>query len=112
VAAGCLVTDLTIKIPVPQWVTIDQAKERMNRLLAAVRPEIPGGIQNFEQTWNGYVAQFSFEAKGYQIGGHLTVGHNEVVFDTMLPFMVNLFRSKIEEVVTRHATELLNAKGK
>ena|ERR1022692_2931745 len=104
-------SSLAISIPVPNSVTIDNAKVAMLKLLPSLQTkfgaEVP--ITEIQTTWSNWDCTFSFKAKGNAITGNMQVGHNVVEIQANLPFFVSFFKGQITDAITEEATELLNA---
>ena len=100
-------SELVIKVPVPHGLSEDEIRHRMNQLIDKSGTDIPGGVRNVQVRWLGNVAQYSFTAHGYKVSGHMTIQLPEIIIEALIPFMFVLFKDKISQVITQHATELL-----
>jgi hypothetical protein len=68
-------------------------------------------VSDVSEQWQDNVCQFQFNAKGFNISGTLTVTDNSVDIVADVPFLVSMFKGKIQEVVSKEAGKLL-APGK
>lgn len=99
---------LQVILQVPQAVTIDDAKARMEKLLPRIQSENPNiNITDIVIHWNAYHADFSFTAKGNAITGRMDVGHNQIIINGTLPFFASFFKGTIEQTIADNGNALL-----
>ncbi len=96
---------LELHIPVPLKVTIDEARDKMRLLIVSLAKE--NGVTGLKEAWVGYTDTFAFTMKGYQIHGHMTVGHNTIDVVAELPWVAGIFKGKISDDISEKARRLL-----
>lgn len=98
-------SDLNLNIP--HNLSSEEALVRIKKLLSSLREEHKDLIDNAEEQWDGNNGKFGFSVKGFDLGGVINVNPSSVGINAKLPFMVSLFKGKIEQVITDKAKELL-----
>ena len=96
-----------IKIIVPHQLGMDEARQRILRLMAETKAKFDAKISEVEETWNGNRGLFRFKAMGFSVSGNLNVEPNLANVEINLPFAALPFKSRIESDLTTRARELL-----
>src|ERR1700747_1792439 len=100
---------INISIPVPLNVTIDRAKEIVQAYFLSLAKDHSDLISDVQENWMLYVDNFKLLAKGQTITGQVTVGHKTITVTAQLPFMLGLFKNKIESTIYDGLTKALSA---
>jgi hypothetical protein len=96
-----------LNMSVPHKLSREEALSRIKGLFTKLKSEHKDMISEVKESWQDNVCQFQFDAKGFNISGTITVTDNSVDISADVPFMVSLFKGKIQEVVSKEAGKLL-----
>jgi hypothetical protein len=96
-----------INLSIPHNLTQDEVKNRITGLIADARSRFAGEVGNMAESWNGYVDEFSFQAKGFSVSGKLDVQPAQVMIELFLPWAAFPFKHRIENEILTRARELL-----
>ncbi len=96
-----------MKVTVNHKLTSAEAKDRISKLVFALKKQYKDKITNISESWNGYKNDFSFRMQGMKIVGNILVTENNVTVNGKLPFMAMPFKSMIESTIKEKASELL-----
>jgi hypothetical protein len=95
------------KMSVKHQLSQEEAVQRIQKLLGAVKNQYAGKIDRLQEQWDGNANAFSFTAMGFSVKGVLTVLPKEVTLAADLPFAASLFKGKIEAAIREEAESLL-----
>jgi hypothetical protein len=96
-----------IKISVPHKLGADEAKQRIEKLVAETRDQFGGHVSDLQESWNGNHGKFSFRAMGFSVSGNLLVEPNVAHVEIQLPFAALPFKSRVENEILNRAKQLL-----
>jgi len=96
-----------LDIRIPHALAQEEALTRIQGLLKKLQQEQKGTITNVSEKWNGNEGEFSFNAKGFELSGTLSVLEKEVIVNGQLPFALSFFKGMISQVIQEKAGELL-----
>jgi hypothetical protein len=97
----------SLEMSIQHHLSQDEALKRIKNLLSETKKEHGDKIGDLKETWDGNVGYFSFNTKGFDISGTLTVGPSTVELNGKIPFVVSLFKGKIIRAIDEKAAELL-----
>lgn len=97
----------SIKISVPHKLGADEAKKRIANLISESKEKFGHQVSNVRESWNGNRGDFGFKAMGFDVAGNLQVQPATVDIEIHLPFAALLFKSRVENEISKRATELL-----
>lgn len=87
-------------VTIPHSLGAAEAKRRLEGGLASLGQQVPGGLTDFRQSWDGDRLSFSATAMGQTITGLAHVFADQVRLELMLPgilgMMAGALRGKIE----------------
>ena len=85
----------------------EEATTRLKTLLHEVKNRYAHDISQLREEWGPYAVRFSFNARGHDISGVLTVGWFQVTLEGELPHAVMPWQSPIERLLREQAQALL-----
>ena len=85
----------------------DEALKRSRDLFEQIKNEFADQVSDLREEWVENTCQFSFSAKGFSVSGTLIVNPSEVELSCDLPWVVALFKGKIESMIQERAESLL-----
>ena len=97
-----------LDVAIPHSLSQDEALTRIKNMFTQMKEEHGDKISNLQEEWNGYVGNFSFSAKGFDIAGTLTVNPSNVELKGKIPFALSLFKGAITKTIEQQATKLLS----
>jgi hypothetical protein len=97
----------SLEMSIQHRLSQDEALKRIKNLLSETKKEHGDKIGDLKETWDGNIGYFSFNTKGFDISGTLTVGLSTVELHGKIPFVVSLFKGKIIRAIDEKAAELL-----
>jgi FPC/CPF motif-containing protein YcgG len=98
-----------LDITIPHQLPKEEALSRIKNLLANLQQEQKDTIKDVQEEWDGPEGKFSFNAKGFNISGNISVGDESVTVNGQLPFMLSFFKGKISEVIEEKARKILSS---
>ena len=96
---------MTVKVP--HQIGQEEARTRIQRLLADVKDRYAGQISDVEERWSDNRGEFSLRAMGFNVSGTLEVRPDEVELNGDLPFAAMPFKGRIETTIRERAEQLL-----
>lgn len=100
-----------IKIDLPHRLGAEEAKRRMQGSIGQLKDHIPGGNADVHSRWDGDRMYLMVRAMGQEVSGHIDVEETKVRLELMLPGLLGMFASKIEGLLRRKGTDLLEDKS-
>ena len=97
----------SIKSSVPHQLGIDEAKQRITRLITEAKGQLGKTVSEVEESWTENRGTFRFRAMGFSVSGHLQVESTTVLVEVSLPLAALPFRSRLENDLIKRAKELL-----
>ena len=85
----------------------EEAKRRVNHLVAETRTKFGDVISDVEESWNGNVQTFRFRAMGFAVNGTIEAQPSAVLIQMHLPFAALPFKGRVESELSKHAKALL-----
>lgn len=96
-----------LDVNIPHDLPKEEALTRIKKLLANLQEEQKENIRGVKEDWVGNEGSFSFNAKGFDVAGKITVDDNQVNVNSDLPFMLSFFKDTIGKVIRDKAGSLL-----
>jgi hypothetical protein len=96
-----------INLSLPHNLGVEEAKRRVNHLIADTRVKFSHMISDVEESWNGDVETFRFRAMGFAVNGTIEAQPNAVAIQMHLPLAALPLKSRVESELIKHARELL-----
>jgi hypothetical protein len=96
-----------ISLTLPHTLGAEEAKRRVNHLVAETRVKFGDVISDVEESWNGSVQTFRFRAMGFAVNGTIEAQASAVLIQMQLPLAAFPFKSRVESELSKHAKELL-----
>jgi putative polyhydroxyalkanoate system protein len=100
-----------ISIDLPHRLGADEARRRMTGGIGKLRDHIPGGAE-VQSDWQGDRMNLLVRAMGQEVSGHIDVFDDKVRLEMLLPPMLALFAGKVEGLLKKQGTEMLEDKRK
>jgi hypothetical protein len=88
----------------------EKVRDRIESLVPSVKERFGDSVSNVKQAWQGDDLEFSFQARGFNIKGTLTVSDSDLNLDLQLPFAAKLFEGKIRSAIEKELDRLLPEK--
>lgn len=85
-----------LTISIPHSLGAAEARRRLEGGLASLGQQVPGGLSEFRQDWQGDRLSFAATAMGQTISGLAHVLENEVRLDITLPGLLGLMAGKLK----------------
>jgi len=88
--------------------TKDEAKRRLEALIATLKTQHASQIQNLQEQWTGYTNKIKGTARGYSVAGTLEIKELAILIDLKIPLLLQVFSKKIRSVVEEHVKKTLS----
>jgi hypothetical protein len=85
-----------LTINIPHQLGAAEAKRRLEGGMASLGQQVPGGLSEFRQDWNGDQLSFAATAMGQTISGLAHVLENEVRLEINLPGLLGMIAGKLK----------------
>ena len=95
-----------IVVDLPHQLGAAEAKARIAGGIGRLRDHLPAGAQ-VQSGWTGDRMDLSVEAMGQQVSAKIDVQEKIVRLEVTLPGFLSFFGSKVESLIRRHGTEML-----
>ncbi|HEX8579142.1 MAG TPA: polyhydroxyalkanoic acid system family protein [Allosphingosinicella sp.] len=95
-----------IVVDLPHQLGAAEAKARIAGGIGRLRDHLPAGAQ-VQSSWTGDRMDLSVEAMGQQVSAKIDVQEKVVRLEVTLPGFLSFFASKVESLMRRHGTEML-----
>ena len=83
-------------VPVSHRLSQDEALRRIQAAVAQARAQYSDKIDDLQESWNGYFGAFQISALNQQVSGTVAVNPSDVTVRITLPFLLSVFKSRIE----------------
>jgi hypothetical protein len=100
-----------ISVDLPHRLGATEAKRRMAGGIGKLQDHIPGGA-DVRSRWEGDRLYLDIRAMAQEVTGHIDVFEDKVRLEVMLPAFLQLFAGKIEGLLKKGGTEMLEDKSK
>jgi hypothetical protein len=98
-------------VDLPHKLGAAEAKRRIAGGMGKLRDQIPGGAE-VRSGWEGDRMDLHVSAMGQDVSARIDVQETIVRLEVQLPGFLSFFGSKVESLIRRHGTELLENKSK
>jgi hypothetical protein len=95
-----------IVVDLPHSLGAVEAKRRIAGGIGQLRDHLPGGAE-VQSAWSGDRMDLGVQAMGQQVAAKIDVGEKIVRLEVQLPAFLSFFGGKVESLLRRHGTELL-----
>jgi len=99
-----------IVVDLPHSLGAAEAKRRIAGGIGKLSDHLPGGGE-VNHSWSGDRMDLGVKAMGQQVSAKIDVGEKIVRLEVVLPAFLSFFGSKVESLMRRHGTELLEDKS-
>jgi hypothetical protein len=99
-----------ITIDIPHRLGAAEARKRIETGFVQIQQQIPGGLAQLDQRWDGERMSFSGKVAGQAIAGRLDVLEEAVKMEIDLPPMLAMLADAIKGKVRKQGTLLLEKK--
>jgi hypothetical protein len=96
-----------IHLELPHGLGVEEARRRVDHLIADTRREFGHMITELEESWSGHTDTFRFRVMGFAVNGTIEAQDAAVVIDMHIPLAALPLKSKVESKLRQHASELL-----
>lgn len=97
--------DLIVKIPNRH--TQEEAKRRISSAVETLHAKYGERIGTLEANWDGNMMHGKVSALNVSIGGTVDVQPEQVIITIPLPFMLTMFKEKIQKFIQKNAEKSL-----
>jgi hypothetical protein len=97
-------------VDLPHTLGAAEAKRRIGGGIGQLRDHIPGGAE-VRSAWEGDRMNLSVQAMGQEVAARIDVLETVVRLEVQLPAFLSFFGNKVEGLIRRHGTELLEDKS-
>ena len=91
---GDAMSDLMVSVS--HRLSQDEALRRIQTSVAQAKTQYSDKIDDLREDWNGYVGAFQISAQNQQASGTVIVNPSDVTVQLTLPFLLSVFKSRIE----------------
>ncbi|HEX8583221.1 MAG TPA: polyhydroxyalkanoic acid system family protein [Allosphingosinicella sp.] len=95
-----------ITVDLPHSLGAAEAKRRIAGGIGKLGDHLPGG-GDVQHSWTGDRMDLGVKAMGQEVSATIDVGEKIVRLEVRLPAFLSFFSGKIESLMRRHGTELL-----
>jgi Putative polyhydroxyalkanoic acid system protein (PHA_gran_rgn) len=74
----------------------DEALRRIQAAVAQAKTQYSNKIDDLQESWNGDFGAFQISALNQQVSGTVAVNPSDVTVQITLPFLLSVFKSRIE----------------
>lgn len=99
-----------VTVTIPHQLGVAEARRRIEEGLGQLGSQIPGGMGQLRQSWSGDRLDFSAQAMGQTIAGHLTVLADKVHMEVLLPGFLAMMAGKLKGRLQQQGQILLEKK--
>jgi hypothetical protein len=96
-----------IRVSVSHQLTQADALKRIKKAITEAKKQNPEKVRELNESWEGYVGNFSGTAMGHSLAASVTVNSGEVTVDGKLPLLATPFKGKIETAIQDMLRRLL-----
>jgi hypothetical protein len=100
-----------VVVDLPHSVGAEEAKRRIAGGIGKLKDHLPGG-GTVQHHWTENRLNLGVQAMGQEVAARIDVGDKVVRVEVQLPGFLSFFSGKIEQLMQRHGTELLEDKRK
>ncbi|HEX8526722.1 polyhydroxyalkanoic acid system family protein [Allosphingosinicella sp.] len=100
-----------ITVDLPHSLGAVEARRRIEGGIGSLRDHIPGGAE-VTSSWTGDRMDLRVVAMGQEVNAGIEVREKVVRLEVVLPGVLSFFGNRVERLIRRHGTELLEDKRK
>ena len=87
--------------------TQEEAVSRIKNGIEAIKKEFAADIEKLETLWNENHCDFALSVSGFSSRGTMDIKQGEIAISGDLPFMLSLFKDKIESAIKDRVKKML-----
>ena len=99
-----------LTLSVPHSLGVTEARKRLEQGLASLGDQLPGGMSQVKQSWDGNRLNFAADVMGQSISGWLDIYEDVVNMEIALPGLLGMIAGKIKGKVEERGRILLEKK--
>jgi putative polyhydroxyalkanoic acid system protein len=96
-----------IHVSVSHHLTQSDALKRIKKAITEAKNQNPDKVSKLNESWDGYVGDFSGTAMGQSVAASVAVNSGDVTVEGKLPLLAAPFKGKIEAAVRDMLKRLL-----
>lgn len=96
-----------VTLSIPHQLTREEAKKRVDQLVAQVQRQYAGGIGRLDQNWSENTMDFSVSAMGMTARGKVQVEMQVIRMEVVLPAPLAMLAGTMKQTLEREGTRLL-----
>ena len=100
-----------LAVSIPHSLGAAEAKRRLEDGLASLGQQVPGGLTDFRQIWDGDTLSFAAVAAGQTITGTAAVLADAVNLEVNLPGLLGMMAGSLRGKIEKHGQMLLAKKA-
>ena len=90
--------------------TKDETYKVIDKFLGELKEQYKDKVQSYSKNWNSSkdIMEFSLYARGFEISGKIQLYDNMVILKGNLPFLVRIYKDKIESMIRQELKDILS----
>lgn len=96
-----------VNMVIPHELSQDEARARMEHLLADVRAKYGHQVSDIREDWNGNSCDLGWKSMGMGMSTNIQVNPSDVTIDGTMPMAFMAFKGKIEQLVRDRVIQAL-----
>ena len=96
-----------LTLSVPHSLGVTEARKRLEQGLSSLGDQLPGGMSQVKQNWDGNRLNFAADVMGQNISGWLDIYEDVVNMELTLPGLLGMIAGKIKGKVEERGRILL-----
>jgi putative polyhydroxyalkanoate system protein len=101
-----------LTVSIPHQLSRQEAKRRVEELVANLQRQYGGMASRVEQSWNGDTMNFAVSAMGMSVTGEVLVADDVVRLDVALPFALAMLAGNVKQQIEEEGRKLLGGPPK
>jgi hypothetical protein len=96
-----------VSLTVPHELGQDEARDRIQHLLADVREKYGKQVSDIREEWNGNSCDLAWKSMGMGMSATIQINPSDVSVDGNMPMAFMAFKGKMEQLVRERVTQAL-----
>jgi putative polyhydroxyalkanoate system protein len=101
-----------LTVSIPHQLSREEAKRRVEELVANLQRQYGGMAGRVEQSWTGDTMNFAVSAMGMSVTGEILVADDVVRLDVALPFALAMLAGNVKQQIEEEGRKLLGGPSK
>jgi putative polyhydroxyalkanoate system protein len=101
-----------LTVSIPHQLSRQEAKRRVEELVANLQRQYGGMASRVEQNWTGDTMNFAVSAMGMSVTGEVVVADDVVRLDVALPFALAMLAGNVKQQIEEEGRKLLGGPSK